>query len=171
MSGWWQQPTWRTAAITPNLFLVTFELHICHQGLQITRFSGPDTRKQSVHHPCTNHNAPSISAQTDWAWMLRNTSCPVCSTKGVSFPAVRQEVHQRGLNMSFLTPVTKSESYWTPGMKHNPADSCFPFRNFPPMISVAECDWWGYHRTLSRFVLLSWSIKNSSSVLKVTIYQ
>lgn len=45
MSGWWQQPTWRTTAITPNLFLVTFELHICHQGLQITRFSGPDTCK------------------------------------------------------------------------------------------------------------------------------
>lgn len=103
--------------------------------------------------------------------MLRNTSCPVCSTTGGSFPAVRQEAHQRGLNMSLLTPVTKSESYWTPGMKHNPTDSCFPFKNFPPMISAAECDWWGYHGTLSRFVLLSWSIQNSSSVLKVTIYQ
>lgn len=40
-------------------------------------FLWPRHMQAFIHHPCTNHSAPSISAQTDWVWMLINTFCPV----------------------------------------------------------------------------------------------
>lgn len=122
-----------------------------------------------AHHPCTNHSVPSITAQMDWVQMVRNTSCPMCNTKEESFPAVWQGIHQHQLNVSPLSPVTKSESYWMCSMKHVPADSCFLFRNFPLVMSMAVCDWWGYGSPLSRFNTCYLEHKNNSGGLKVTI--
>lgn len=80
MSGWWQQPTWRTAASRQ----ISSWWHLSYTlapRIANYMFLWPRHMQASIHHPCTNHSVPSISAQTDWAWMLRNTFCPVCSTR------------------------------------------------------------------------------------------
>lgn len=157
MSGCWQQPNWRTATscrISSQWHPGSNHcIHFCHQGSQLYISPPPPIQTCAniyTHHPCTNHSVPSITAQMDWVGMVRNTSCPVCDTKEGSFPAVWQGIHQHQLNVSPLSPVTKSESYWMCSMKHVPADSCLLFRNFPLVISMAVCDWWGYGSPLSR---------------------
>lgn len=170
MSGWWQQPTWRTAAscqISSWWHLsYTFATKDCKLHVSLTQ-THASIYSLSLHKPqCTFNLSPARLRVNAEKHLL-----PIVAQREDPSLLWDRKFSGHGLNMSLLSPVTKSESYWAPGVKHVPTDSCFPFRNFPPMISAAVCDWWGYHGTLSRFILLSWSIKNSSHVLKVTIYQ
>lgn len=133
-------------------------------------FLWPRHMRASIHHPCTNHSAPSISVQTDWAWMLRNTFCPVCSTREDFFLLWDRKIIGVGsichsCHQSQRVKVTACLAGST--SLQIPVSTAGLFLRWYQRQCVSDEAITG----LSRFILLSWCIKNSSSVLKVTIYQ